>query len=176
MSAWQAQSDSMALEGTVLTSYFFHLFTQRCASGTTAALGPISSWYISSNLSKSWAVFGEASQYLGIKPQRLRHFCFWSKNLSSFPLLNDLNTVQIWLLEKNAQGHQKDNYLWKFDFCIFWESIVDIVAIAFLITGNCDEVQMTKLRAWLQQWAKGYNSFTLAWTPRYFPLILLAPS
>jgi len=28
-------------------------------------------------------VFGEASQYLGIKPQRLRHFCFWSKNLSS---------------------------------------------------------------------------------------------
>ena len=33
-----------------------------------------------------------------------------------FPLLNDLNTVQIWLPEKNAQGHQKDNYLWKFDF------------------------------------------------------------
>ena len=23
---------------------------------------------------------------------------------------------------------------------------------------------------------QGYNSFTLAWTPRYFPLILLAPS
>ena len=55
----------------------------------------------------------------------------------------------------------------------------DIVAIAFLITGNCDEVLMTKLRTWLQQWvymAKRYNSFTLAWTPRYFPLILLAPS
>jgi len=34
----------------------------------------------------------------------------------------------------------------------------DIVAIAFLITGNCDEVLMTKLRTWLQQWvhmAKG---------------------
>jgi len=28
-----------------------------------------------------------------------------------FPLLNDLNTVQIWLPEKNAQVHQKDNYL-----------------------------------------------------------------
>jgi len=42
-----------------------------------------------------------------------------------FPLLNDLNTVQIWLPEKNAQGHQKDNYLWKFDFCIFCESIVE---------------------------------------------------
>jgi len=28
----------------------------------------------------------------------------------------------------------------------------DIVAIAFLITGNCDEVLMTKLRTWLQQW------------------------
>jgi len=27
----------------------------------------------------------------------------------------------------------------------------DIVAIAFLITGNCDEVLMTKLRTWLQQ-------------------------
>jgi len=26
-----------------------------------------------------------------------------------------------------------------------------IVAIAFLITGNCDEVLMTKLRTWLQQ-------------------------
>jgi len=55
----------------------------------------------------------------------------------------------------------------------------DIVAIAFLATGNCDEVLMTKLRTWLQQWvcmAKGYNSFTLAWTLRYFPLILLAPS
>jgi len=55
----------------------------------------------------------------------------------------------------------------------------DIVAIVFLIPGNCDEVLMTKLRTWLQQWvymAKGYNSFTLAWTPRYFPLILLAPS
>jgi len=57
----------------------------------------------------------------------------------------------------------------------------DIVAIAFLMTGNCDEVLMTKLRTWLQQWvymamAKGYNSFTLAWTPRYFPHILLASS
>jgi len=31
------------LEGTVLTSSFFHLVTQRCTSGTTAALGPISS-------------------------------------------------------------------------------------------------------------------------------------
>jgi len=54
----------------------------------------------------------------------------------------------------------------------------DIVAIAFLITGNCDEVLMTKW-TWLQQCvyvAKGYNSFTLAWTPQYFPLILLAPS
>jgi len=39
MSAWQAQSASMALEGTVLTSSVFHLFTQRCTSGTTAALG-----------------------------------------------------------------------------------------------------------------------------------------
>ena len=50
---------------------------------------------------------------------------------------------------------------------------------AFLITGNSDEVLMTKLRTWLQQWvymAKGCSSFTLAWTPRYFPLILLAPS
>jgi len=28
-------------------------------------------------------VFGEASQYLGIKPQSLRHLCFWSNNLSS---------------------------------------------------------------------------------------------
>jgi len=27
MSAWQAQSASMALEGTVPTSSFFHLFT-----------------------------------------------------------------------------------------------------------------------------------------------------
>ena len=27
----------------------------------------------------------------------------------------------------------------------------DIIAIAFLITGNCDEVQMAKLRTWLQQ-------------------------
>jgi len=55
----------------------------------------------------------------------------------------------------------------------------DIVVTAFLITGNCDEVLMTKLRTWLQQWAymaKGYNSFTLAWTPRYFTLIILAPS
>jgi len=99
MSACQAQSASMALEGTVLTSSFFHLFTQRCTSGTTAALGPISSWYISSNLFRSWAVFDEASQYLGIKPQTLRHICFWSKNLSSIST-NDLNTVQIWLPEK----------------------------------------------------------------------------
>jgi len=55
----------------------------------------------------------------------------------------------------------------------------DIVAIAFLTNGNCDEVLMTKLRTWLQQevyMAKGYNYFTLAWTPRYFPLILLASS
>jgi len=55
----------------------------------------------------------------------------------------------------------------------------DIVAITLLITGNCDEVLMTKLRTWLQQWvymAKGYNFFTPAWTPRYFQLILLAPS
>jgi len=43
MSAWKAQSASMALDGTVLTSSFFHLFTQRYTSGTTAALGPISS-------------------------------------------------------------------------------------------------------------------------------------
>jgi len=27
----------------------------------------------------------------------------------------------------------------------------DIVAIGFLITGNFDEVQMSKLRTWLQQ-------------------------
>jgi len=33
-------------------------------------------------------VFGEASQYLGIKPQRLWHFCFWSKNLSSISTIN----------------------------------------------------------------------------------------
>ena len=55
----------------------------------------------------------------------------------------------------------------------------DIVAIAFLITGNCDEVLMTKLRTGLQQWvymAKGYNSFTRAWTPGYFPFISLVPS
>ena len=56
----------------------------------------------------------------------------------------------------------------------------DIAAIAFLITGNCDEVPMTKLRTWLQQlvyMAKaGYYSFTPDWTPRYFLLILLAPS
>ena len=37
MSAWQAQSASMALEGTVLASSFFHFFTQSCTSGTTAA-------------------------------------------------------------------------------------------------------------------------------------------
>ena len=125
MSAWQAQSASMALEGTVLTSSFFHLFTQGCTSGTTAALGPISSWYISSNLSKSWAVFGEASQYLGIKPKDFGTFTSDQSVYPAFPLLNDLNTVQIWLPEKNPQGHQKDNYLWKLDFCIFWESIVE---------------------------------------------------
>jgi len=42
--------------------------------------------------------------------------------------------------------------------------ISEMVAIAFLISGNCDEVLMTK-RTWMQQWvymAKGYNSFTLA--------------
>ena len=43
MSAWKAQSASMVLEGTVLTSSFFQLFTRRCISGTTAALGLISS-------------------------------------------------------------------------------------------------------------------------------------
>jgi len=43
MSAWQAQCASMALEGTMLTSSLFHLFTQRYTLGTTAALGPISS-------------------------------------------------------------------------------------------------------------------------------------
>jgi len=55
----------------------------------------------------------------------------------------------------------------------------DIVAIAFLIPGNCDEVLMTKVRKWLHQWvymSKGHNSFTPAWTPRYFPIILRAPS
>jgi len=82
-----SMASTECLDGTRRNSanIFFHLFIQRCTSGTNAALGPISSWYISSNLSKSWAVFGEAYlfQYLGIKPQRLRHFCFWSKNLSS---------------------------------------------------------------------------------------------
>jgi len=124
MSTWQARSASMALEGTVLTSSFFHLFTQRCASGTTTALGPISSWYISSNLSKSCAVFGEASHYLGIKPKRIRHFCFWSKNLSSISTIKWSKYGTNMASRKNAQSHQKDNYLWKFDFCIFWESIV----------------------------------------------------
>jgi len=108
MSAWQAQSASMTLEGTVLTSSFFHLFAQRCTSGTTAALEPISSWYISSNLPKFWAVFGEASQYLLSSPKDFGTSASDQRIYPPFPLLNDLNKVQIWLPEKNAQGYQKE--------------------------------------------------------------------
>jgi len=49
-------------------------------------------------------VFGEASQYLGIKPQRLRHFCFWSKNLSS------VSTIKFYLFVSRHEVHSMNTH------------------------------------------------------------------
>ena len=67
MSAWQAHSASMALEETVLTSSFFHFFAHRCTSGTTAALGPISSLYCCNPSSGGALIVGFSTNGMCVK-------------------------------------------------------------------------------------------------------------